>query len=382
MAFYFSAARTLAVAAISLSIPVFATAQDAPELPRTLAWTSFDVGSNGYAQSIAIGKAMQDAYGTQLRVLPMATDQSRLAPARDNRVPYALSGTDTFYAFEGVESYATPDWGPQSIKALAIVGTKSCAALATAADTGIESMDQVAGKRVANVVGSPALQANVRALLAFGDLTMDDVHVVDVPSFGASWQALINGQVDAITSLTAGALMEQGASGPRGLRWVPMPESDTEGWERTQAINPHFSPSIGTQGASMPENGLECAGVPYPVLITYASDDDMDYNVIKAIVSQVDAVVAVDVAATGWLPENQKFGWVLPYSAGAIKYFEEVGQWNAEKQAHNDELLARQQVLNAAWQKMESEPKAGFADKWLEVRAAALEEAGMSVYFQ
>src|SRR5690606_8840188 len=32
-------------------------------LPKTLVWTSFDTGSLGYNQSIAVGKALQDAYG-------------------------------------------------------------------------------------------------------------------------------------------------------------------------------------------------------------------------------------------------------------------------------------------------------------------------------
>ena len=92
---------TYRAALAALLIPAAAAAQDAPTLPKTLAWTTHDVGTAGYSQTIAIGKALQDAYGVQLRALAMATDQSRLAPARDGRVPYALSGTDTFYAFEG-----------------------------------------------------------------------------------------------------------------------------------------------------------------------------------------------------------------------------------------------------------------------------------------
>ncbi len=148
-------------------------------LPQTLVWTSFDTGSLGYNQSIAVGKALQDAYGISLRVLPTSTDQSRLAPARDGRVPFALSGSDVFYAFEGVLGYASPDWGPQPLTALILAGAKNCLALGVAANGGMNTIADVKGKRVGWVVGSPALQSNVRAFLAFAGLTTDDVQLVE-----------------------------------------------------------------------------------------------------------------------------------------------------------------------------------------------------------
>lgn len=49
-------------------------------LPKTLVWTSFDTGSLGYNQSIAVGKALEDAYGISLRVLPASTDLSASPP--------------------------------------------------------------------------------------------------------------------------------------------------------------------------------------------------------------------------------------------------------------------------------------------------------------
>ena len=211
-------------------------------------------------------------------------------------------------------------------------------------------MKDVKGMRVGRVVGSPALQSNVRAFLAFGGLTEDDVEMVDLPSYAAAWQALTNGQIDGHTALTAGAVLEQAAAGPRGLYWVPMPFDDTEGWARTQAVNPHFAKHIGTLGPNIPKEGLECAGVPYPVLITYNADDtDLDYNVIKAIVSQVENFRAAEPAAKGWAADRQVFDWVVPFADGAIRYWTEIGIWDDAKQAHNDELMKRQQVLLAAW---------------------------------
>jgi TRAP transporter TAXI family solute receptor len=281
-----------------------------------------------------------------------------------------------------VQSYAAPGWGPQDIAAVSINGAEQCAAFGVAADAGIEKMEDVRGKRVGRVVGSLALQANVRAFLAFGGLTEDDVEMVDMPSYAAAWQGITNDQLDGHTALTSGAVLEQAAAGPRGLFWVPMPHDDEEGWARTQAVNPHFAKAIGTLGPNLPEGGLECAGVPYPVLITYARDADLDYNVIKAVESQVESFRAAEPAGGGWARDKQVFSWVVPYSEGAIRYWKELGVWTDELQAHNDRLIERQKVMLEAWKQMDGVPEEGFAEKWLDVRAQALTEAGFEPYFQ
>jgi uncharacterized protein len=370
------------VALAAMLLPMPALASDAPVLPKTLAWTTHDVGTSGYNQSIAIGKALQDAYGISLRVLAMSTDQSRLVPARDGRVPYALSGTDTFYAFEGVLSYAAPGWGPQKISALSIVGSDNCADMGVAADAGVKQMSDLRGKRVGRVVGSPALQANVRAFLAFGGLTEKDVEMVDMPSYAAAWQALTNGDIDAHTAVTSGGVIEQAAAGPRGLYWVPLPHTDDAAWARMQAVNPHFSKTRATLGANLSKDKpLECAGVPYPVLVTYADNADLDYNVTKAITEQVPNFESAEPAASGWRGEKQVFSWVVPYSEGAVRYWKEAGLWNDTLQAANDRLFVRQKVILDAWKQMDGAPEDGFAAKWLAIRAKALEDAGFPAYF-
>ena len=62
----------LFAAATALVLPSAAIAQ--VKLPETLAWTAYDVGSGGYNQAVAIGNALKNKYGVNLRVLP-GTDQ-------------------------------------------------------------------------------------------------------------------------------------------------------------------------------------------------------------------------------------------------------------------------------------------------------------------
>jgi len=359
---------------------------DDVKLPETLAWTSFDTGSLGYNQSIAVGKALEDAYNISLRVLPTSTDQSRLAPARDGRVPFALSGSDVFYAFEGVLGYASPDWGPQPLTALNLAGAKNCLAMGAVSNKGIETLADLKGKRVGWVVGSPALQSNVRAFLAFADLTTDDVELVELPSYGGAWQAFVNGQIDAMTAVTSGSgLLQQAAASPQGLKWLPTPLDDEEGWKRLQDKSPHFSARKATVGVGFDEsNPLDCVGVPYPTLVTYSADPELSYNVIKAINEQAPAYTKAQSGTEGWTAAAQVYTWVVPYDDAAIRYYKEVGTWDDTKQQRNDQLVARGKVLQEAWKKMEGASATGedFAKQWMKVRAEALEAAGFPAYFE
>ncbi|MFN4164320.1 MAG: TAXI family TRAP transporter solute-binding subunit [Ferrovibrio sp.] len=353
-------------------------------LPKTLVWTSFDTGSLGYNQSIAVGKALEDAYGISLRVLPASTDLSRIAPARTGRVPFALAGSDAFYAFEGVLGYASPDWGPQALTGVVLAGADNGVAMGVPSNGSIKTIKDLKGKRIGWVVSSPSLQSNVRAFLAFGGLTKDDVQLVEQPSYGGAWQAFTNGQIDAMTAVTSGSgLLEQAAASPQGLKWLEMPFSDAEGWKRLQGVNPHFSQRAATVGVNIKKDDpLECAGVPYPVLITYTAAPDLVYNVTKAIDLQAPVYSKAQSGTSGWAAKSQAYNWVVPYNEGAIKYYKEVGTWDAAKQKHNDQLVARGKVLQEAWKKMATVKGDDFTAAWLKVRAEALEAAGFPAYFK
>lgn len=372
--------KLFAAASVAVMMTTSAFAADEVNLPDTLTWTSFDVGGTGYNQSIAVGKALQDAYGISLRVIAVSNDQARIAPVRDGRIEFSLAGSDVFFAFEGVGAYASPEWGPQDLRALNLAGAENCVSLGVAADAGIDTPADVKGKRVGWVVGSGSLQANVRAFLAFAGLTTEDVDLVELPGYSQAWTAMINDQIDAMTGVTTSGVVEEANASARGLKWLAFPHDDAEGWARLRDVNPHFSKRVATLGAGL-EGSLECAGVPYPDLITYHADEDLVYNLVKALDAQVDVYSQADAGTAGYAADKQMFDWVVPYHDGAIRYFDEVGLWTDALQAHTDELIARGDVLAEAWTQMEGKSGDGFAEEWMSVRAAALEAAGMPVYF-
>jgi hypothetical protein len=85
----------------------------------------------------------------------------------------------------------------------------------------------------------------------------------------------------------------------------------------------------------------------------------------------------------GWALDKQNFEWVAPFHDGAIRYFQEIGVWTNQAQAHNDQLIARQAALAEAWAAFvakdvsDEEWQAG----WQEARQAALEAGGFDLVF-
>jgi TRAP transporter TAXI family solute receptor len=364
-----------------------AGAEDA-KLPNPLSWTAYDVGSAGYNQAVAIGKALKDAMGIDLRVLPGKNDVSRQVPLRQKKVDFSATGVGaTYLAQEGVFEFAGRGWGPQPVRVLLAANSDSNLSVGVAADAGVKQMKDLKGKRVSWVVGSPSLNENVTAILAFGGLTWDDVQKVEFPGFGQSWDGIKNNQVDAAFAQTSSGKAYEVAGSPRGLTWPPLPHADKEGWKRLTDRAPFFQPSLGTEGANLSKDKPhEGATYPYPILIAYAEQkDDVVYAMTKAMIELFPKYKDGSPGINGWALERQNFKWAVPYHPGAIRYYQEIGKWTEEFQKHNDRLIERQKVLKAAWDGATAKAisdDAAFEKAWLATRAGKLEAAGFKAVYR
>ncbi|EEB84296.1 TAXI family TRAP transporter solute-binding subunit [Roseobacter sp. GAI101] len=374
---------TTTIAAFGMTATM-AAAQDI-ELPKQLNWTAYDTGSAGYNQAVAIGAALQDATGVNLRVLPGKNDVSRTEPLRQGRVEFSATGVGgSFMAQEGVFDFGAENWGPQPVRVLmANNGGAINLAVGVAGDLGIETYADLKGKRVAYIVGAPALNVNTEAYMAYGGLTWDDVERVDFGGFGASWTGLIEGQVDAAFASTNSGKAYEAEAGPRGLFWPPIDPADTEGFARMQAVAPFFTINKASVGATIDgTDGYQGAGYAYPVLTAMAAtDESLVYNMTKAMVELFPKYDGNSPGIGGWAMDKQNMEWVVPYHEGAIRYFTEAGVWNDKAQAHNDQLIARQEALAAAWEATKAAAPADWEAAWSEARRKALKDGGFSVVF-
>lgn len=362
-------------------------------MPRTVVWTSYDVGSAGHSQATSIAHAMGEAEGITVRVIPGGNDIARQSPLVNGQAQFGALGNASFLSQEGVMDFASTDWGPQKVRILGAAwadfntGIASCAG-----DAGIETVFDLEGKRMAWVVGAPALNLNMTSFLVAGDLTWDDVERVEFPSFGAAARGVLENQADCwIASTNSGNAVEL-AESPRGYQpaHLPTPDEDPQAWERLQAIAPYWEFNEATIGADpVSENNPHIgATYGYPIITAYDTQDtNLVYEQTRMIYELFDSYKDAFPGNSGFALDAQRLDWVMPYHEGAIRYFEEAGVWTSEHQEHNDELIRRQEVLGQAWertlQEQESQgiPDDGLAELWMQIRAEELDKAGFETYW-
>lgn len=369
-------------AALGATLAFSVAAHADVKLPPTLSWSAYDVGSGGYNQAVAIGNALKQKYNVSLRVLPGKNDVSRNLPIREGQVQFSANGVGGAYlAMEGVFEFGAPSWGPQPIRGLMLNTSDQVLTVIAAGDAGVRTIADLKGKRVAWVIGSPALNQNITAMLAFAGLTWNDVKKVEFGGFGAAMDGIINNQVDAAFTSSISGKAYQIAKSPRGLVYPLISHKDKAGWARMNAVAPFFFPFMGTEGAELSKDKpAESATYPYPILMTYAAQDaGLVYNMTKAMVESYAMYKDAAPGNAGWAVERQNFAWVIPFHDGAIRFWKEAGKWGAAEQAHNDKLLERQKVLAAAWAEVKKGAHANdeaFVTAWQKTRAAALTKAG------
>ena len=374
--------RFVALFLVLVAIPAPGLADLPESFPRTVVWSAYNLGSTGYNQSVAIGKVFKDHYGVTLRVLPGKNDVSRLLPLVRGRVQLSANGIATYFAQEGMFQFEHATWGPLPVRLVMASNGESNQALAVAADTGIESYDQLAGRRIPYVRGAPSINVSTEAFLACGGLGWADVERVDFPGYNAMWNGIVNGQVDAAYATTVSGPTRKLEASPRGIRWPAAAHDDEECWQRLWAVGPYFSRHIATRGAGISaEQPHEGATYPYPLLIGLdTTDAELVYGTAKVIHQHYDAYKNADPGAVGWAMDRQLFAWVVPYHRGAVRYFKELGLWTEAFDAHNRALINRQEILGQAWREFVVGTSATgdeFRAAWRKRRVIALEAASL-----
>jgi TRAP transporter TAXI family solute receptor len=377
----------VALAGISFLAFAPALAEDI-KLPSTMAVTAYDTGTAGFNIAVGVGKMMKDKYSTDVRVLPAGNDVARLAPLRAKRALMSAMGSGSYFAQEGVFEFGAKEWGPQALQIILSSVDCNAGALGVAADTGVKDLRDLRGKKVGFVVGSPALNQNTLAYLAFAGLKQSDVKAVEFASYGAMWKGLINNDTDAAFGTTITGPAKEAETSPRGLVWPPLPASDKAGWERLKKVGSFFFPHKATCGAGVtPDKPIELGNYPYPIFVAYASQPaDQIYPIAKAMITGYDAYKDSAPGAGGLAADRQTKNWAVPVHPGAVKALKEAGQWSDEQETHNNGLIKRQEVLAAAWADYgkaspPSDEKA-FLEAWMKVRAAALAKANMPNGFE
>lgn len=336
----------------TLFMSISSAAASEINLPKNMIWSCYDVGSSGYIQASAVANAFLKEYDIHVRLIPSGTSIGRIMPLTSKRASVGFLANEAYFASEGSYDFAAYSWGPQKLRAL--LGRPTSFPLVTTKVNGIDKISDLKGKRVSWVVGNPSLNVKMTAILAFGNLTWEDVKKVEFPGYSDSLKALIQGNVDAsVGSATASILYELETSN-KGIQYPQLDPEDKAGWERLQNIIPFGFPYKETIGAGIDKDKpVWLLGYRYPVVTVRAdADPDFVYNFLKALDNTYPLYKDTAASMAAWdLNLSAAPPVDIPFHEGSIKYLKEKGLWNEKHHTWNETRLTRLELLEEKWDK-------------------------------
>jgi len=301
----------------------------AGELPKLITFTAYKVGSFGYTALSGFREAIEQKTPMKVRVEPYDTDVARILPLKleESEITLLTGATGTCASY-GMADFSTKKWGPQPIR-IVWRGMTLYVSAVVRGDTGISDISKLKGKRFPYVPGWPAGNLNMEGYMAFGNLTWDDVVKVPMSGYVDCLRGVIEGKLDIAIAATITSTVKELESGPHKAGWIVLPHKDKAGWERVWKIAPWIRPGVCKRAPGLPKGQtMEIGQYPYALWAYDHADDDMIYEVVKAMHKGFDIYKGMHRAMPLWnINQAVTDPSPVPYHEGAVRYYKEAGVW-------------------------------------------------------
>ena len=245
---------------------------------------------------------------------------------KEGSVDLAIVQNDiTYYAANGIEMFK--DKKVDNLKGIATLYPETCQ-IVTLESTGIKSIADLKGKRVAvGAMGSGA-EANARQILEAYGITYDDIDEQFL-SFSEAASALKDGNVDA-AFVTAGypTAAVQDIASQNKVRLLPI-EADKA--DALIAKYPFYTKVVIPAGTYAGfEEEVPGISVMAMLVCTDKVDEQLGYDITKALFSNLDRIKAAHSVGKLITKEGAMEGMPIQMNAGAEKFFKGQAQKYSE----------------------------------------------------
>ncbi len=299
------------------------TSEETKAEEKIILTTGGDQGTY-YGYCTAMSTILAEKTGTEIKVLPSGASKANIqlvqvgdanmAIVQNDVMYYAYTGTDLF---EGAQT--------QDFAAVATLYPELCQIIASKA-SGITSIADLAGKRVSVGDAGSGVEFNAKQILAAYGIDMDkDIEKQNL-GFGPSADALKDEKIDAffcVAGIPTTAITDLAMSNE--ITVVPV---EDDKFAELSAQYGFYTQQVIPAGTY---NGMTEDVKTVAVMATYIVDNDLSeetvYQITKNIFENKEAITAahakgaeLDAAkAVEGIPSE------VPFHAGALKYFKEIG---------------------------------------------------------
>ena len=283
-----------------------------------------NIGTGGTAGTYyPIGGAIAEVLNKEIPGMSASAQSTGASVANinmlgDGEIDLATVQNDiAYYAAHGTEMFK--DKKVNGLQGIASLYPETCQ-FVTLKSSGIKSLAELKGKRVAvGAVGS-GVEANVRQILAAYGVTYNDIDAQYL-SFAEGASALKDGNVD-VAVLTAGypTASVQDIASQNPVRLLPVEEKIADD---LIAEYPFYTKTVIPAGtyAGFDEE-VSSVAVMAMLVAGPTVNADLGYSITKAIFGNLDRLQAAHAVGKQITKDTAKAGMSLPMNAGAERYFD------------------------------------------------------------
>lgn len=243
----------------------------------------------------------------------------------DAEVAY-IQNDISYYAYEGIELFDEGDGQEKreykDIRGLATLYPEVIQIIADD-KSGIESVDDMVGKKIAVGDRGSGTEVNARQILGIHGISYDDLGKTDYLSFKEATDQIKNGQIDAafVTAAIPSSSVTELAT-THDIHLVPVTKEKAD---ELIAEYPYYTYlDIDATPYGM-EDSIPAVAIQAMLVVNENMSDDMAYNIVKNMFENLDEVEASHARGKDITLETALDGMSIELHPGAQKYFDEQG---------------------------------------------------------
>jgi hypothetical protein len=354
------------------------------EWPETLYVGTMGPTSNNYASAVAWTTPLAADTEMKIRLVAEMEVSQMLAWVIQGETLMATWGGSASEMFEAIDIYATRDRGPQPV-AYFYVSSKTDIGFVTRGDSTIKTpYDITPGTKIIYYVWMP--KTIYEALLAWGNVSPDDVEWVPTSDIGVAAGMILDGSADLVFAFPTTPANYDIEYCPQGASWIELnAEEDPDGAARFREVYP--GQTYGVMSTGMPScHGVWGITAVNGYMVRQDTDPDLIYNLTKWLDENYDRFKDGSPDTGGITLDNVMYLGehnFKPLHDGTVRYLEEKGLWTQAHEARRQANIALlDRWIEAYKEAIDMADDAGIAidpgnEEWMELWENYKEELGL-----
>lgn len=252
-----------------------------------------------------------------------------------------VTSPESYTAYMGQGPYKQP---LKNLRAMS-VGASVLLSYVVRADSGIKTMAELKGKRVAIDRASYVTKIeNETCVQAAGLDLKKDITAVPVAGVAELMYAIMDGRADAGWASVGSSQVKEVAGRVGGVRWLSLAGSPDDAAAKLLKEKVAGSRIVQIKAGQDPDvkNDAWILATPIYLATHKGFSDEAVYQTLKAAFQHQKELVSIHPVFKEWTAKGSVSPDVaIPYHSGAIRYYKEAGLWSDAMEQAQKKLLSR-----------------------------------------